>query len=167
MICIPSTTFQIWPEFGLEIKTPLMFSAGCSYHLDGSNGSGKSSLITQILIPELQKQRTYTLYFEQQMHLQLYAIKAYAAIMQKDAHIATEADLIRFMMENLRTAYASEQRDIYLIADESHELEELAGLCDFAPFTLIYTSHHLILPDSAIITFQPVSPKLSHVYAEA
>ncbi|HNQ42999.1 MAG TPA: hypothetical protein PKI59_01145 [Candidatus Cloacimonadota bacterium] len=164
MIIIPQSLIAVWPDFSLEIKNDLTFETGCRYHLSGPNGSGKTSLITQILIPKIQQSKSYILYFEQQMHLQLYAIKAYAALMHKDRVISSEADMMAYLFENLQMAYSAQPRDIYLIADESHELQNLMQLCDFAPHALIFTSHHNLLSEARSVHFHPKSLQCSEVY---
>jgi len=78
---LEADTLQIWPGFRLELPAPLEFQTGFRYHLRGLNGSGKSSFLSRVLLPRLIGNVSYyNLYFEQQMSLQLDAVRAYAAL---------------------------------------------------------------------------------------
>lgn len=154
--------YPIWKEFCLNLRTPLSFQAGCRYHLSGPNGSGKSSFIHRVLLPELRKQNAYIILLEQQMHLQLYALKAHAAIFHPEQTIHDESDVRRFLLEDLQRSYQLCAKAIWILADESHDLNALAR-CTL-PHTLIYTAHHQKLEQAETIHFQPLSSSLSEVY---
>jgi ABC-type ATPase involved in cell division len=89
VIRLESGTYPVWDDFSLELTSDLTFSSVALYYLHGANGSGKSSFIERLLIPSLRNQRDiFLLYFEQQMHFQIQAVKAYASIMppRKEIH---------------------------------------------------------------------------------
>lgn len=156
-------THQIWPDFSLRIVSPLSFQMGKIYHLKGENGSGKSSFLQKILVPAIQaKKDAYIVYLQQQMHLQLYAIKAYAATHAAPHSIENEADAISFLLHDLHQAYQKEPKDIYLIADESTKLNLL---CDIQmSHCLVYIAHHQHLEHSCEILFQGVDTSHSEIY---
>ncbi len=156
MTVIPAGKHLLWQQFNLEICCSIAFEQGKHYHLQGENGSGKSSFINRILIPRLKESGCYILLFEQQMALQLHAIKAHAAIFSPGRRIVSEQDVISYLLDDLKATYMNKPRDVYIIADESHELMMLSE-CSI-PHCLIYTSHHLVLENAVNIEFSLVDP---------
>lgn len=164
---VESGLLSIWQGFSLEILSPLVFEQGCIYHLSGPNGSGKSSFIKQILLPRLsQNPDIYLLYIEQQMHLQLQVVKAYARMFGPHIAVNTESEAVRYLLADLSRVWQSEGRPCYILMDESR-LEE-----DVIAFTrtmadsvcLIYTSHSGVQTSESTVIFEPQTTSLSRVY---
>lgn len=165
---IESAVVAVWRDFTLDIPQALEFQAGVSYHLQGANGSGKSSFISQLLLPRLLEDSScFKLYFEQQMNLQLHAVKAYASIIQPHHTLSGEQDLTLYLLEKLRASYEREARPLYVLVDESpyagliHDflLQYLPSAC------LIFSSHTNPFPAARQICFNLENPGRSKVYA--
>lgn len=164
---VESGLLPVWQGFSLDIFTPLSFEQSGIYHLSGPNGSGKSSFIKQVLLPRLnQLQDIYLLYFEQQMHLQLQVVKAYARMFGPHIAVNTESEAVRFLLADLRRVWQSEARPCYILMDESRLEEEVI---DFArsmadSVCLVYTSHSGEQTAESTIIFEPQDTSLSRVY---
>jgi len=163
---IEAATLQLWPGFRLELPAPLEFHTGFRYHLRGFNGSGKSSFLSRVLLPRLNGNFScYKLYFEQQMSLQLDAMRAYAALCKPRQLLTSEKDVIDFLLRDLFNRLRESPRPVYVIMDESpHTIfiarclqEQAANSC------LIYTSHQEELPDSICMDFELLEPGLGRV----
>lgn len=157
---------QVWEVFSIQINSRIEFLPGKIYHLSGRNASGKSSFLTQILLPALQnREDIYTLYLEQQIHLQMQAVKAYAGIMPPRRIVKTEIDAVTFLLDNLLLALGRSPRLSYILLDENpqedlvrdfaHQLGE--GCC------LIFSSHSAVVGADVEIVFDRVSSTLSNV----
>ena len=161
MIRIEAGFRQIWPSFGLEIPRELRFEQDRIYHLKGPNGSGKSSFISQVLVPKLKQEQVWLLQFEQQAHLQMQAIRAWAAIFHPGLRIQDEKDLVGFLLDDLESASLKQPRPIWIVADELHHLESVRerqlSCC------LIYSAHHQELGDALPIHFRALNPTRSVV----
>lgn len=167
---IKAAQISVWPDFVLNIPQVLDFQAGLSYHLQGANGSGKSSFVSQLLLPQLLNDCScYKLYFEQQMNLQLHAVKAYASIFKPHQALAGERDVTRYLLEELRAAQELETRPCYVLVDESR-FEQLIQdfLRQYIPSAcLIFSSHNNPFPNARKICFELENPGRSKVYASA
>ncbi len=164
---VPSGEYQVWPGFSLHLTADLDFCPGLHY-LSGPNGSGKSSFLTRLLLPRLlQDADAYSLYLEQQMHLQVNAVKAYASVLRPHARINGEADTVDFLLQNLLRAWQTRPKACFVAMDESpHAAQVHAFLSANLPaFSLIFSSHHPSLPAGQTIVFQPLSPSRSEVHA--
>jgi len=161
MIRIAAGYRQLWPSFGLDIPHDLCFEQGSIYQLKGPNGSGKSSFISQILIPKLRMEDAWLLQFEQQAHLQLQAVKAWAAIFHPGQRVHDETDLVSYLLNDLEEANIKQPRPIWIVADELHRLEQVwerqFSCC------LIYSAHHQELADAIPIHFEILNPGRSVV----
>jgi len=161
MIRIEAGYRQIWPSFGLDIAKELLFEQGRIYQLKGPNGSGKSSFISQVLIPGLRQHDVWLLQFEQQAHLQLQAVKAWAAIFHPGLRVRDERDLVSFLLDDLERASSKRPRPIWIVADELHHLEQVwerrLSCC------LIYSAHHQELTDAIPVQFEVLNPNRSVV----
>lgn len=158
---------SIWPDFSLEIQAPLDFAPGAVFHLEGPNGSGKSSFIKQLLLPRLLEMKdVYTLYFEQQMHYQLQAVKAYASLIKPRLVIVSEEDAVVWLLKNLQDSLTRKKRPSYTIMDESScEAKVREFLRQRVPdCCLVFSSHAEKVPEARTIVFEPVSTQLSKVY---
>lgn len=158
--------YQVWPDFALEIGSDLSFEQGKSHQLQGANGSGKSSFIQKLLIPALRARKgAYIVYIEQQMHLQLFAIKAHAAFHAPGLRISTPSDAAMYLMQDLKKAYAANPGDIYIVSDECPCLHLLQALK--LPHCLIVIDHHEVLPGAEQIRFEAQNQNLSKVSRDA
>ncbi len=165
---VEASLFPIWPGFSVELSSELVFEPGQAYHLSGPNGSGKSSFLSQVLLPRLiANPACYRLYFEQQMNLQLYAVQAYAALLEPRRLLAGETGAVGYLLESLAASHAKNPRPAYILADESHALKQISEfLKERLPSAcLIYCAHGDCLPDSRQIFFEPLSPQRSGVHA--
>lgn len=162
MLMIDAGYRQVWPTFALDVVNKLSFAQGSDYQLQGSNGSGKSSFLHKLLLPAIrQSQAGYIIFLQQQMYLQLFALKAHAAFHSPGFRISDANDAAQYLLQDLRAAYAKQAQDIYLIADESPALDLLIEL--ELPHCLILIDHHRQLPDARIVSFDPQSSQLSKV----
>ena len=163
MLSIPKGKYPLWHSFGLQIESDLHLSPAALYHLQGPNGSGKSSFISQILIPKLRETDALLLHFEQDTHLQLQALRAWAAIFSKGTRINTEAEMVDFLLQDLHHTYQMQPKPVWIVADELYHLQRLGQLS--LPAGLIYCAHHQELQGSRPIHFEPISSTQSRVYA--
>ncbi|HON32055.1 MAG TPA: hypothetical protein PLE41_00690 [Candidatus Syntrophosphaera thermopropionivorans] len=167
MIRLESGTYPIWDDFSLELTSDLTFSSVALYYLHGANGSGKSSFIERLLIPSLRNQKDiFLLYFEQQMHFQIQAVKAYASIMPPRKEIHNEMDTVDYLLNNLLFNYSQEPRPCFIVMDESpYELKIYEFIKQYIPdYCLIYSAHSELLPATKTLEFIPVSPSFSKIY---
>jgi energy-coupling factor transporter ATP-binding protein EcfA2 len=163
---IKAGNYQVWPNFALEVSTDLSFEMGKSYQLLGANGSGKSSFIQKLLLPAIREQdNAYIVYLQQQMHLQLYALKAHAAFHAPGIRICTANDAAKYLLADLQKAYAARAKNIYIVADECPCLELIRELP--LPHCLIVIDHHEVLQNAGQIRFEAVSRTLSKVSTDA
>ncbi|HQF67402.1 MAG TPA: hypothetical protein PLC91_00520 [Candidatus Cloacimonadota bacterium] len=165
---LEAATLQIWPEFRLELPAPLEFQTGFRYHLRGFNGSGKSSFLSRVLLPRLNGNFScYSLYFEQQMSLQLDAVRAYAALRKTRQLLASEKDVIDFLLRDLFNRLQEAPRPAYVLMDESPHTSFIADSLQeqAANSCLIYTSHQEGLPNSICMDFKLLEPGLGRVLA--
>ena len=161
MITLPAGKRDIWPGFSLSLEKPLRFEVGKSYYLKGANGSGKSSFIHQILLPELEgRTDLYVLCLQQQMHLQLYALRAQAAIFKPGFAIRSEEDVWRYLWQDL--AERQDDLPVYVIADEAYNLDIPKDMQ--RPICLIYSSHRYQLEEAQIVEFVQNSPGETVIY---
>lgn len=159
---------QVWEGFALSLSADLSFGPGIHY-LQGANGSGKSSFITRVLLPRLrQNPDRYCLYLEQQMQLQVNAIKAYASVIKPRRMVNSESDTVDFLLDNLIRAHNSVPKTCCVVMDESLFAERVLFFLQshLASFSLIYSAHTLRFPADQTITFQPLSPTRSKVYVQ-
>lgn len=157
---------QVWENFSLSLSEDLSFGPGIHY-LSGANGSGKSSFITRLLLPRLrQDSDLYCVYFEQQMHLQVNAVKAYAGVIQPRRKIAGEADTVDFLLKNLLQAQESEPKPCFIVMDESLFAERVLFFLQtrLTTFSLIYSAHAQRFQADQTIHFTPLSPTRSEVH---
>ncbi len=166
---IEAGTHQIWPGFDLQIASELHFTSGLT-HLQGPNGAGKSSFLTQLLLPRLVKNPAYyCLYFEQQMQLQITAVKAYAALMKLRVQVESEADAVDFLLQDLLRSYEAEPRPSLVLMDESLHAERIKAFLDkkIPDYSLVFSSHGELFPSARSVVFKPLSPSRSLVDAPA
>ncbi|MCB5253157.1 MAG: hypothetical protein RBR69_04310 [Candidatus Cloacimonadaceae bacterium] len=162
MISLPAGKRDIWPGFALSWKNPLSFQMGKSYYLKGDNGSGKSSFIHSVLLPALSGRKDlYVLCLQQQMHLQIYALRAQAAIFRPGFAIRSEEDVWRYLWQDL--ASRQDELPVYVVADEAHSLDIPQDIQ--RPICLIYSSHRYQLPETHILDFVQVSPQETVIHA--
>lgn len=164
---LPKGDYQVWESFSLALPADLDFGPGIHY-LSGANGSGKSSFITRLLLPRLlQDPDIYSVYLEQQMHLQVTAVKAYASVIKPHRKINSEADTVDFLLQNLLGAWQERQRPCYVVMDESLYAERVLAFLNgnLPSFSLIYSAHTLLLPATRTLSFKPLSPTRSEIYA--
>lgn len=166
---ITAGTHLIWPGFKLENSEAIELQLGSIYHLRGANGSGKSSFIKQLLLPTLlaKRQDHYIIYLEQQMHKQLYALKAGAALAAYPQQIECEADAVDYLLHDLGAALQLQSRSVYAICDESpclqHFITRLQQMN--VPSCVLFSSHE---PNPGLsnrcIDFAPLNQQLSRFY---
>ncbi|MCB5284925.1 MAG: hypothetical protein LHW45_04965 [Candidatus Cloacimonetes bacterium] len=163
---LPKGDYPVWDSFALTLSADLALGPGIHY-LSGANGSGKSSLLTRVLLPRLLKTpAVYSIYFEQQMHVQVTAVKAYASVIKPHRRICGEADTVDFLLEDLLRAWKNEPRPCYVVMDESLYAERVLDFLQahLPAFSLIYSAHTALFSADQTILFQPLSPTRSEVY---
>lgn len=160
---------QIWPGFSLQIASELHFEE-VSTHLQGPNGAGKSSFLTQLLLPRLQNNpKYYCLYFEQQMQVQITAVKAYAALMKPRMQVESASDAVDYLLHDLLLSHKAEPRPSFILMDESPHAERIRTFLDenIPNYSLVFSSHGEFSPSSRSIVFKPLSPSRSVVDVDA
>lgn len=163
---LPKGNYPVWENFALTLSADLDLGPGI-HCLSGANGSGKSSLLTRVLLPRLLKTpAVYCIYFEQQMHVQVTAIKAYASVIKPHRRIKGEADAVDFLLEDLLRAWKKEPRPCYVVMDESLFAERVLDFLqtNLPAFSLVYSAHTELFSADQTIRFQPLSPTRSEVY---
>lgn len=166
---IAAGVHPIWPGFSLENQQEIELLPGRSYHLRGSNGSGKSSFLKQLVLPGLLagRQDHFLLYFEQQMHKQLYALKAGAALAGYPHQIECEADAVNFLLSDLEAALKQQKRKVFALCDESPLLDLIRNRLSQleTPFCLLFSSHaDAPVQTGHVIEFGSVDQHLSRFY---
>jgi len=167
---IEAGTTSVWKGFKLLIPEPLEFKISKIYKLEGANGSGKSSFIKHFILPTLKQNKAehYILYIEQQMHKEFYAIKADAAIKGYRDKVDSEKAAIDYLLQDLKTALAREQRSVVAVLDETIYLDEIvAALQLLCPkLLLIFCDHRgqYSTVQDATINFKPLSVGQSEIY---
>ncbi len=148
----------IWQGFSLEIEEDISFEMGGIYRLDGPNGSGKSSFINKILLPRLLKNdKLHLIYIQQQMHMQLYALRAWAALYYPHIRVKTENDVWQLLWQDL--AKLEDDKPVFVISDEAGEL--VIPKQENRPMCVVYSSHKYQQPEQIKLRFIPQSSSLS------
>lgn len=153
MIRIPADEIRLWPEWSVRVPEEIILSEGKTYHLQGKNGVGKSSLIRNYLLEYQAEHPVYRLYFEQQMNAQIYAVKAVAAFGSRRARISSEAEAVDFLLEDLRRCQDLEPRPVWIYVDESAYLDRIIThpAVRQEQCMVLYCGHGAILPASEIL----------------
>lgn len=152
------------------IEHKLNFTPGKIYHLQGENGSGKSSFIRHSLLPAInnKKDLCYRLYLQQLFHLQAYAIKSHSAFYKPELKLNGELDCLQYLLNNLSETYAQEPRPVYCLVDENRHLPLIFNYLNENkfPFCLIFCDHSSAFSAQMAteINFQVITPTLSKVY---
>lgn len=142
-------TFPLWNAFELELVADLEFKSGKVYHLDGRNGSGKSSFIRKCLLPRIMEKRIGYLYLEQQMHTQLSAIKANAALANYPESIHSEAEAVDYLLYDLEKCHRKAEQACFVIWDESEYYPQVYAFLQAKniEFVLLLVNHNqIVLP---------------------
>lgn len=161
MIQVKAGNYHVWQGFTLTLQEEIVFRAGNVYHLSGPNGSGKSSFIHKVLWEKIIKRDDcYVIRIQQQMDLQLYAMRAWAAIYYPKSRIVDEKDVWDLMWTDL--AKMKDDKPVVVISDEAKKLVIPQGLK--REICLIYSSHIYNLPESRAVNFEPVNGSQSMVY---
>ncbi len=139
--------YQVWKSFSLQFDNKISFENGMTYRLSGSNGSGKSSFIKRVLIPELQKSQIRYLYVEQQVQNQLYAIKADAAIKKYAYSINDDGSVVDYLLQSLIEAEPDYNNPCVFILDETQHYQKVYDFIYTTgmPFVVVIVSHQELL----------------------
>ena len=170
MIEIPQGPIFCWQDFSLLIEKKLTFEPGKIYHLQGENGSGKSSFLIHCLLPVLESKKDliYRIYLQQLFHLQGYAIKSHSAFYKPELDLRSELDCVQYLLNNLFETFSQDPRPVYCIVDENLRLAEIYHYLKESgiPFCLIFCEHSSfsITEEVNIINFQLIAPNQSRVY---
>jgi len=163
--------YQIWDNFSIELLTDITFQVNHSYYLKGDNGSGKTSFIRKLLIPNLQiePEQQHILYCEQQIQSIYDVVNAYVFFQKQNYFINNEKDLAIYQSSLALEANDLEKRPLMCILDESKELPEYHKqlISDGKDCCLVFTTHHypaiLALDNLHIVEFQAIANRLSKV----
>lgn len=169
MLSFDSGTYDIWPDFRLALGSPIDILPQYHYYLAGNNGSGKSSFIKKILLPELLSQNNiYRLYWEQQILLQGYALKAHAAFNKHAKRLDSELDCLYYLLNNLKSSLQREPRDAYFVVDECLYFQHIISFIKEHDLSVcLIFSHHDGYQDMdkvRTITFSASGPGLGLVH---
>lgn len=168
MLSIPAGRYPVWPDFSLELSSTLEFEPSFHYYLCGPNGSGKSSFIKKLLLPALQHTPgIYFMYWEQQIALQSFAIKAHAAFAKHTERLESDADCLFYLLDDLRQSLRVEKRPAFFVVDECLLWGELRAFLEThqLPLSLIFTHHDPVaeLDKLNYLHFESVSAQLGIV----
>lgn len=162
---IKAGDYKLWPDFSLSVECDLILPPEQHYYLQGDNGSGKSSFIRKLLLPLLKQTGCYHLYWEQQIHLQHYIIRAHAALHHHPIPAATDLDCLRYLLMDLALAYHQQPRATHFVVDECTFFQELVNLVQESgiPTSLIYSHHDgkLLDTDCQTLVFTKLSSSQS------
>ncbi len=118
-LIINSQKRSFYEILNLNIVQDLVFEEGGVYRLEGLNGSGKSTFVSKILIPEIKQNNKFLLfYLSQDFHLQFYSIQAYAAYKEEKNPINSYEDAVFYFLEQFLREDELENRTIFFILDE-------------------------------------------------
>lgn len=143
---IKASTNNVWSDFKIEVTADLVFEAGSIYQLDGDNGTGKTSFIKKVLIPEilLNPDRQYLMYIEQQIQSQFDVVKAYAALQKPAVQIHTFTDMVDYQLYKLSQQLITQSKPCFIIIDESSLLTRIVQTLSrlkVKQYCLVYVSH--------------------------
>lgn len=166
---IKKGTYPIWESFSLELPEDLDLGSGNIYWLKGDNGSGKSSFISQVLIPLLREQEAeaYIVWMQQQMLRQFYVLKAHAALNQYPVPIRSEKDAGTYLLHDLEQVMLREPHPVIAILDEFASPDKVISRLRLMsqPLLAVFCSHNPVnIAGMREIRFQKLSPTLSKAY---
>ena len=143
---IAAGDYQIWNDFSIQVPSDLSFKTHYAYHLTGVNGSGKSSFLRKVLIPQLMHspEDQYIVYIEQQIQSQFDAVKANAALHKPLVRIDSFEDMINYLIKCVSIQMNKQSRPCLIISDESALIEQIqANLTkyDIVEYCLVFVSH--------------------------
>ena len=127
MVWIQSSIYHVWPNFSIHVPRIINFQECSHYHLHGENGSGKSSFITQILIPTAleQKNNLITLFIDYQNRLQFNTIRADSFLRKYPLPIDDITDTIHYLLSELKSILSTCKKDVLIIIDEIPNIDIL------------------------------------------
>jgi len=134
-----------------ELVDDIEFKLGNKYFLYGENGSGKSSFIINVLIPELVKDKEkkffYIFYASQDFTIQYYVIKSYYKGIKKiDKDLSTIEKALLF----IKNIYLKIDEPICFILDEIDQHTDIMNFLndiDNDKNSIILTSHNITMND--------------------
>jgi len=161
--------YPVWHDFSLELTHPIKLESGGIFLLQGDNGTGKSSFISQILIPAIDKdvEEHYLLWLQQQMLRQFYVVKAHAALNKYPVAIRSEKDAGTYLIHDLEQSVLGEARPIIAVLDEALYPDKLISRIRAMgqPLLAVFCSHNPVnIAGMRIIRFEKVSPTMSRIY---
>jgi hypothetical protein len=163
ILTIEPGTYPLWEGFSLVLEYEIPLLAGQCYHLQGANGSGKSSFIRRALIPALVQNSVPYIYIEQQMRSQLFALMADASLKEYSDKLHTESDAIDYLLSGI----TSINQALVCICDESaHNQKVHTALAKSGKdFALIIVSHEHIDLDCVLWKISLDSPLFTRLEA--
>lgn len=158
----------------LQNDSDLTFKFGEHYLLTGGNGSGKTSFLNKLFLPELSKVANGKfLYFHssQDVTLQLYFIKAYyRGLLNTNEKFSTSTETLNNLKNHFLKFENSPSENIVFVLDE---IDQYLSMVDFfnginlEKHSVVLVTHNSENLPSIIeftnIIFQPVSHKLTKI----
>jgi ABC-type sugar transport system ATPase subunit len=145
---VPASNCPVWSVFSIEVTKDISFECRRHYQLTGDNGSGKSSFLKRILIPQLltNPSQQYVLYIEQQIQSQFDAVKAYAALQKPPVQISSFEEMVDFQLQTLSEQLKVQDRPCFIILDEcqfTQRIVQTLSRLKIKQYCLLYVSHRI------------------------
>jgi len=169
---IKSGVYNIWQNFDIEVKQDIIFETGCFYQMEGVNGSGKTSFLKKVLLPQLQRRPDdqYIIYVEQQVQSQLDAIKSYALLQKPAVRICSIEDMFDYQLNHLSIFLQQSPRPVIMIIDETTFYDKLnLWLDNYSAYEIfvVFATHQVHELENRypqkIISVCPINQQLSNI----
>lgn len=141
--------YKLNNSISAKITSDIIFQYGLTYLLNGDNGTGKSSFLKNILVPQIDKIATNNFllfHTEQDVALQFYVIKSYYKGLKKSKKIFSTFEYgLQNLKEEFLTFNLYKNKQIVFILDEIDQYVDINEFLKDLPIentTLILATHN-------------------------